>query len=372
MKLGELAYEVRDFREPSEVAGLPYVGLEHIGKGTLSLVGIGATDEVTSTKKAFRAGDVLFGSLRPYFRKVVMPRFDGVCSTDITVLRPRAAADASFAFYAMASPDFIALATRSSNGTGMPRAKWQVVSHLPIAPFTPKARQRIGRVLAAYDDLIENNGKRIAILEELVRTLYRQWFVELRFPGAEPWRACLLADHIDEVRDAVDPKDLPSETPYFGLEHLPRRATTLQTWGTAGEVTSTKLRVSPGDILFGKIRPYFHKVGVSPVRAVCSADAVVIRPKRDALRAAVLGCVSSDGFVARASVSSRGAKMPRASWELLRREPLPLPPERWLARYDELAGSAVQLASVLGLENRALAATRDLLLPRLLGGRWES
>jgi type I restriction enzyme S subunit len=381
MKLAELVSEVRDLRAPSDVSALPYVGLEHIGKGTLSLVGRGVAGDVTSTKKAFRPGDILLGALRPYFRKVVLARFDGVCSTDITVLRPLDRADAAFAFYVIASPGFIQRATRASNGTGMPRARWRDLSGFELGALSRAARRRIGDTLAPYDELIDKNRERIVRLEELVRTLYREWFVDRRLPGAPRaravesrargvppgWTSHRLADHVDEIRLTVDPRDVAPDTPYFGLEHLPRRSTTLGAWGRAGEVTSSKLASLPGDILFGKIRPYFHKVGVSPVAAVCSTDAVVLRPVREELRAVVLGCVSRDDFVARASVSSSGAKMPRARWDLLRQEPLPLPPAPWLARFDDLAGSAVKLASVLALENRALAAARDLLLPRLLG-----
>lgn len=367
MRLGELVGEVRELREPQEVSGMPYIGLEHIGKGTLALVGVGAAGDVTTTKKAFRQGDILFGSLRPYFRKVVRPCFDGVCSTDITVLRPRTAADGSFAFYAVASPGVIELATRSSNGTRMPRARWDVLSGFELGSFSAKERHRVGGWLAAYDDLIENGTRRIGTLEEIARALHREWFVGTdtgRLPDG--WTRRTLGDHVDRLRQTVEPGDVSPGTPYFGLEHLPRRSTTLRVWGRADDCTSTKLRVAAGNILFGKIRPYFHKVGVASVSGVCSTDAAVLRPRRDELRAAVLGCVSSDGFVARASASAQGAKMPRASWDIMRREPLPLPPEPLLLRYDDLAGTAIRMATTLGLQTRALATTRDLILTRFL------
>ena len=59
-----------------------------------------------------------------------------------------------------------------------------------------------------------------------------------------------------------------------------------------------KLRVHAGDILFGKIRPYFHKFGVTPVDAVCSSDAIVIRVRQPEHHGIVLCCVSSDNFPA--------------------------------------------------------------------------
>ena len=382
MKIGDLVREVRELCRPQDFATDPYVGLEQIGQGTLHLASHITANGVISTTKRFAIGDILFGSLRPYFRKVVRAPFGGLCSTDITVLRASNEGDAAFAFYALASPSFIRHATSTSNGTRMPRAKWAVVSGFDVPDRSASARSSVGRTLAIFDELIENNTRRIKIAEEMARSLYREWFVEHRFPGhgnvkflstvvgrvPEGWSPATLADHIDDRREAVNPGDVEPATPYFGLEHLPRRSTTLSVWGAAGDVQSAKLRVRGGDLLFGKIRPYFHKVGISPVPAVSSTDAIVVRPRRAELRGLVLGCMSSDGFVARATTSSQGTKMPRANWEVLRREPLPLPPEPILSRFNSIVDPSTDIALTLGLKNRQLATSRDLLLPGLISG----
>ena len=88
MKLGDYATLVNESVKPDQVADdFPYIGLEHIEADALRLNGIGKAGEVSSNKLKFRAGDTLFGKLRPYFRKVIQPTFDGICSTDIWVLR---------------------------------------------------------------------------------------------------------------------------------------------------------------------------------------------------------------------------------------------------------------------------------------------
>lgn len=385
MRLDDLVAEVRDTCDPRDARNERYVGLEQIPPGKLYVERTLGNDSIASVTKRFSRGDILFGTLRPYFRKVARAPHDGICSTDIAVLRPRRVEDGWFAFYAIASPSFISHATATSNGTRMPRAKWSVLRDYVVPEHDPRSRWRIGEVLAAYDRLIENSRQRIEILEEMARSLYREWFVDFRFFGhgeAEilagrhgklpaDWKPTTLGDHVDEVRDAVDPNAVEPSTPYFGLEHLPRRSTTLTSWGAASEVQSTKLRVRVGDILFGKIRPYLHKVGVSPVDAVSSSDAIVVRPKRDELRAAVLACMSSDDFVAQATASSQGTKMPRANWDVMRRYPLPLPPAPLLRRYSEAAWPLVEAATNHALRNRTLAATRDLLLPRLISGEIE-
>ena len=122
MKLGEIAQNIRVSYSPTSTEKKPYIGLEHIEQQTLQLSGIGRSDETQSAKKAFKAGDILFGTLRPYFRKVVRPKFDGVCSTDIAVIRPTTKGDGDFLKYFIANKDFIDHASNISGGTRMPRA----------------------------------------------------------------------------------------------------------------------------------------------------------------------------------------------------------------------------------------------------------
>jgi type I restriction enzyme S subunit len=244
-------------------------------------------------------------------------------------------------------------------------------------------QHKIASILSAYDDLIENNTRRIAILEEMAQSLYREWFVEFRFPGHEkarlvdsplgkipegwePWR---LEKWACEVRRAVDPSAIDPTTPYFGLEHLPRRSITLGEWGQASDVQSTKLAFREGEILFGKIRPYFHKVGVAPVNGVCSTDAIVIAPSFDEAFAPVVCCVSSDDFVRHATQTAQGTKMPRANWSVLLKYPLPHPPPELLADFNASFGGMESQMRVLMRKNRNLRTTRDLLLPKLISGQ---
>jgi type I restriction enzyme S subunit len=113
---------------PSTVPSSRYVGLEHIEQNSLLLSGWGNAGDVDSQKQKFLKGDILFGKLRPYFRKVVVAPFDGICSTDIWVVKPIISTDRDFVFYWMASDEFINRATNASEGTKMPRAKWDWVS----------------------------------------------------------------------------------------------------------------------------------------------------------------------------------------------------------------------------------------------------
>ncbi|MBU4037526.1 MAG: restriction endonuclease subunit S, partial [Proteobacteria bacterium] len=187
-KLGEMAEEVRNLFEPKISQEYPYIGLEHIDQGTLKLNSVGQSTDTVSTKKQFKSGEILFGSLRPYFRKVVRPKFNGVCSTDITVIRPKKNCNAGFLQYFIANQSFIDHATNISSGTRMPRANWKTLCESEWQ-FPPLFTQRkIAAILSAYDDLIENNLRRIRILEEMAQNLYREWFVKFRFPGHQHTR----------------------------------------------------------------------------------------------------------------------------------------------------------------------------------------
>ena len=184
-KLGDIAKEVRDTYEPNQSEDIPYVGLEHIAQQDLKLIGTGKSSDTQSTKRKFKSGDILFGSLRPYFRKVVRPKFDGVCSTDITVIRPKNGVDQGFLNYLIASKDFIDHSDKISSGSRMPRANWKVLEESEWNIPDKEAQQKIASILSAFDDLIENNTRRISILEEMARLIYREWFVHCRYPGAQ-------------------------------------------------------------------------------------------------------------------------------------------------------------------------------------------
>ncbi len=88
-KLSEMTEPAKETYIPTGSDHLSYIGLEHIEQESLRLNGVGKSTDVTSNKFRFKSNDVLFGKLRPYFRKVVKPNFDGICSTDIWVLRAK-------------------------------------------------------------------------------------------------------------------------------------------------------------------------------------------------------------------------------------------------------------------------------------------
>ena len=178
MPLDACASLVRDRVSPRMASDMPFVGLGHIGKGTLSLVGIGTSNDVKSTKSCFRPHDVLFGKLNPRFRKVVYARFRGICSTDIWVVRANDGIVPRYLFYLLASHDFVDFATRGSQGTGLPRAKWKHVRDF-VLPIPSLSHQRwVADTLGALDDKIDLNRRMNTTLEAMAHALFKSWFVD--------------------------------------------------------------------------------------------------------------------------------------------------------------------------------------------------
>lgn len=255
----------------------------------------------------------------------------------------------------------------------------EVKVRVPLFPV----QQKIAEILSAYDELIQNNQQRIRILEEMARGLYREWFVLFRFPGYEKtklvsspvghipadWELKRLGDIAVCMRRNFSKGELEEPQSYVGLEHIPRRSLALDAWEMTTDLGSNKLEFRKGEILFGKIRPYFHKVSIAPFNGLCSADTIVIRSRKPEHYAVVVGCVSSDDFVAHATATSNGSKMPRANWNVMADHPVAIPPPTISRQYSALIEPAIEQMQLLVFQNVNLRRTRDLLLPRILSGQ---
>ena len=263
----------------------------------------------------------------------------------------------------------------------------------------PLAEQRaIAHILGTLDDKIELNRKRNETLEAMARALFQSWFVDFdpvrakaegRDPGLpadiaalfpdsfEPselgpipkgWSVGKFSDVADNSRRSISPDEIPEQTPYIALEHMPRKCIALSDWGMADGVESGKLAFNANDILFGKLRPYFHKVGVAPIDGVCSTDIVVITPHTPEWFGFVLGHASSDAFVEHTNAGSTGTKMPRTNWADIARYPVILPPETLAKAYTAKIRPAISKIIASIHQNHTLAALRDTLLPKLISG----
>lgn len=187
-----------------------YIGLEHINVGELSINGFGISSKLASNKFCFEKGDILFGKLRPYFRKVWKAKFDGVCSTDIWVLKAKKGFDQNFIFYLVANPVFIDKTMGANIGTHMPRADWGFLKNTIWNVPRIEEQQAIAAVLSSLDDKINLLHKQNITLEATAQAIFKEWFVNFNFPGStgkmvdsefgeipEGWRVGKLGEFID-------------------------------------------------------------------------------------------------------------------------------------------------------------------------------
>ena len=177
-----------------------------------------------------------------------------------------------------------------------------------------------------------------------------------------------LGEVANQRQSAASPQEIDPATPYIALEHMPKQCIALSEWGTADGLASNKFRFKRGDILFGKLRPYFHKVGVAPLDGVCSTDIVVITPVSADWFGFVLGHVSSREFVDYTNAGSTGTKMPRTSWPEMARYQIALPDQVVAEAFNQRLRPATERILAATHVSRALAAQRDALLPKLVSG----
>jgi len=308
-------------------------------------------------------------------------------------------ADPTFIYYYVSSPVSREKIIRDSEATGVPKTNLAYLRTFPILLPPLTEQHAIARILDTLDDKIELNRQMNKTLEAIAQALFKSWFVDFdpvraRMEGRQPygmdaetaalfpdsfedsvlgeipkgWRVGYLGDIADNPRLGVHPEDIPFNTPYIGLEHMPRRSIALGEWGNAEEVSSNKFWFHQGDILFGKLRPYFHKVGVAVQDGVCSTDILVIAPQSPEWFGLVLSHISSVELINYANASSDGTRMPRTNWQDMKRYEIAIPSKDIAQIYNEKIKLVVLAIRSNILQSRTLAAIRDILLPKLLSG----
>jgi type I restriction enzyme S subunit len=350
-----------------------------------------------------QVGDVLLTSEAPLGEVAYLRDDANFClGQRLFALRAdRSKLDGRFLSYLLRSPQVRhRLRARATGTTAQGIRQAELVRVQVEIPPLPEQR-RIASILGSLDDKIELNRRMNRTLESIARAIFKSWFVdfdpvrkkmegktggELGLPPSlaalfpnrliesklgelpEGWAVGCLGDVALQVRDTVRPEDIPKDLAYFGLEHLPRRSIALAEWSDASDIASSKSRFAKGDILFGRLRPYFHKVGPPPVEGVCSTDIVVVRPKSRVLASFVLGHVSSDEFVDHVSAASSGTRMPRTTWKDLAAYPIVIPSEDLCRAFDEMGRRIIDRIHSNILESRTASGVRDSFLPRLING----
>ena len=255
----------------------------------------------------------------------------------------------------------------------------------------PLATQRkIAGVLGAYDELIENNRRRIEILEEMARRLYREWFVQFRFPGhahvpltdsplgkiPKGWEVKTLDDVCEFIVDS-EHKTAPTQSEGFPMIRTPNIGKGYLLLDAARRVSAETYnawtrRAVPkeGDLILAREAPVGN-VGIVPKgeRVCLGQRTVLLRANKSQidphlLLQILLGDYCQNSF----SGASSGATVAHLNLLDIRRLPIPVPPKPFQSKFAPAFESIDQQIANLFQRNCVLQTTRDLLLPRLISG----
>ena len=283
VKLGDVA---RYDKAQGIHSGLPYVGLEHIESGTRKFIGSRSDMEVHSSTFLFNPNHVLYGRLRPYLRKVLVPDFAGHCSTEIFPILPSDDLDRSYLSYWLITESTTGAIDRLCNGARMPRANMEQALELEI-PLPPLAEQK--RIVALLDEAFAgideakakaecNNQASADLLESRLSELFLK-------PEETP---SMISDHCTDVTVGyVGPmadKYVPNGIPFLRSQNVRPfeiNFDNLMQITPGFEKSLAKSRLAPGDVVVVRTG-YPGTAAVIPTElpmANC-ADLVILRPMK--------------------------------------------------------------------------------------------
>lgn len=270
-----------------------------------------------------------------------------------------------------------------SQGAAQDNLSLEKLLSLKLLVPSVEIQRRVADILSTYDDSIENNLRRIALLEESAGSLYKEWFVRLRFPGYEHTRivgGMPEGWHERHLRDvaAINQKTLSSsfngEIEYIDIASV--------TPGSINETTFYDFENAPGrarrvlrdgDIVWSCVRPNrrSHAFVLHPAtNLIASTGFAVISPTL--LPTSYLYfATTTDGFVGYLENRARGAAYPAVTAKDFDEGMIVVPPHSLSSAFDGFAAPVLEQIHRLRLQSKLLRQARDLLLPRLMSGEIE-
>jgi len=309
---------------------------------------------------------------------------------------PKKPHDSLYIHYVLQSTDFGEVIT----GSAQPQI---TTGHLNTKVITitrdPAEQKAIAAVLGALDDKIELNRRMNTTLEAMARALFQSWFVDFdpvraKLDGRKPvgldpatadlfsdsfqdsalgeiphgWRLGTLGELVELRTDRVDATPAKDSTRYIALEDMPSKSIDLSSFQLGSAVNSSITAFRKGDVLFGSMRPYFHKVGLAFFDGITRTTTFVVRPRKDCFRHFALLHFFSDDVVAHSTTASVGTTIPYVRWDSMESYRIPIPPDSLLVAFEKTVSPLVERIAAQGEESRTLATLRDTLLPKLLSG----
>ena len=248
-----------------------------------------------------------------------------------------------------------------------------------------KNRHKIAAILSAYDDFIENNTRRIKILEEMAQALYREWFVKFKFPGHEKvkmvkselgmvpegWEVKMLGDIADINASNIKKEHEPEDINYINIASV--------STGQIDKIEHLVYTIAPSrarrvvkheDIIWSTVRPNRKSYSIilnPPSNLIVSTGFAVITAKH-APYTYLYHALTTDDFVGYLINHTTGAAYPAVNSEDFEYALILHPPNALLESYHTIVGSLFDYKHIMQQKNLNLRITRDLLLQKLISG----
>jgi type I restriction enzyme, S subunit len=344
-----------------------------------------------------RPGDLVFTYEASLHRYAIIPEgFRGTLGRRVALLRPKTAlVDTRFLLYLFIGPEWRnTVLGRVNVGSTVDRLPLTDFPTFPLRIPPLYLQRKIVAILAAYDDLIENNNRRIKILEEIAQRIYREWFVDFRYPGHEEvplvtselgpipegWRIDSMGDHVEVIRGrsyrGVDITD-EGGVPFFNLKCVARdggfRREGIKRFSSEFK---ERHKASAGDIIVAvtdmtqerRIVARAARVpGAGEEFGVFSMDLVKVVPK-DLPSEHILGLLRYSEFSDRVKAHANGANVLHLHPNRIREYQFAVPVLAIARQYANQVSPMQHLSDRLDAASERLRATRDLLLARLVSG----
>jgi type I restriction enzyme S subunit len=265
-------------------------------------------------------------------------------------------------------------------GTTMLNLSAGIVADLPILYPAIETQAAIASILSTYDDLIENNRRRMALLEDAARQVYQEWFVRLRFPGyehtrivdgvPEGWEKKRLGD-IAEINGVNLNSSFDGEIEYIDIASVSP--------GQIDETAKYEFREAPsrarrvvrhGDIIWSCVRPNrrSHAIVWQPAENLIASTGFAVISPRILSTSYLYQAVTSGQFVGYLNNHAKGAAYPAVVSGDFERAEILVPSQPLVRSFNEIVEPMIAQSHCLKQQNQKLRTARDLLLPKLMSG----
>ncbi len=338
----------------------------------------------------FENGDIIFARITPCLEHGKTAKVSnltdskGFGSTEFFVFRGREGiSDPDYIYYLARSPVIREPAIKSMTGaSGRQRAQKIVVENTSIRVPELQEQRRIASILSAYDDLIENNLRRIQLLEQSAQLLYKEWFVHLRFPGhehvtiidgvPEGWEKKNALEVMDVLSGGTPKTSVPDywngEIPFFTSKDTTDYAYIFSTERTLTEegLRNCSSRLYPKDTVFITARGTVGKINLAQTDMAMnqSCYALVAKPPLNQQFLYFAMVENVEQFRSRA-VGAIFDAIIRNTFKLI---PFVVPDIKLIDMFTGIISPILQQIDILSTEIRKLTQARDILLPRLMNG----